>query len=61
MKESVLDVLMYMFEHYFDEDADMEADRDNLEHALLQAGFPESEVNKAFTWLEDLTAAEHHF
>ncbi len=55
MKESVLDVLMYLFEHYVDEDADLETDRDALHSALLQAGFPESEVAKAFTWLEDLT------
>ena len=47
MKESVLDVLMYLFEHYVDEDADLETDRDALHSALLQAGFPESEVAKA--------------
>ena len=41
MKESVLDVLMYMFEHYFDEDAELEADRENLQHALLSP-FPDS-------------------
>lgn len=55
MKESVLDVLMYLFEHYVDEDADLDTDRDSLHRALLQAGFPETEVSKAFTWLEDLT------
>lgn len=55
MKESVLDVLMYLFEHYVDEDADLDTDRDSLHRALLRAGFPETEVSKAFTWLEDLT------
>jgi Smg protein len=58
MKESVLDVLMYLFEHYVDEDADLEADRDSLHQELLQAGFPEAEVGKAFAWLEELTEAE---
>ncbi|OCG93871.1 hypothetical protein LMG918_19445, partial [Xanthomonas euvesicatoria] len=28
MKESILDVLLYLFEHYFSEDADLVRDRD---------------------------------
>ncbi len=58
MKENLLDVLMYLFEHYVDEDADLQTDRDSLHGALLEAGFPETEVSKAFTWLEALTEAE---
>lgn len=55
-KESVLDVLMYLFEHYLDEDSDVDADRDSLEVDLVQAGFGETEVVKAFNWLESLAS-----
>jgi Smg protein len=58
MKESVLDVLMYLFEHHFDEDADMNQDRETLELELVEAGFPRLEVSKAFTWLEGLAAED---
>ena len=40
MKETVLDVLMYLFEHYFDEDVHVEPDQESLAHDLVQAGFP---------------------
>lgn len=57
MKESVLDVLMYLFENYYmDDEPDSRPDRESLHVELLEAGFPPSEVNKAFDWLEDLAA-----
>ncbi|AOU96723.1 hypothetical protein BI364_00665 [Acidihalobacter yilgarnensis] len=55
MKESVLDVLMYLFEQYVDEDMeDHEADREQLESRLIDAGFPASEIDRAFEWLDGL-------
>ena len=54
MKESILDVLLYLFEHYFTEDADPVRDRDSLQSGLLQAGFSPAEISKAFDWLEEL-------
>ena len=54
MKESILDVLLYLFEHYFTEDADLARDRDSLQSGLLQAGFSPAEVSKAFDWLDAL-------
>lgn len=54
MKESILDVLLYLFEHYFSEEADLLRDRDSLQAGLLQAGFSPAEINKAFDWLDDL-------
>lgn len=55
MKESVLDVLMYLFEQYVDEDMEEhEADRDQLESRLIDAGFPANEINRAFEWLDGL-------
>ncbi|NLB57894.1 MAG: DUF494 family protein [Gammaproteobacteria bacterium] len=56
MKESILDVLLYLFEHYFSEEADLLRDRDSLQAGLLQAGFSPTEVNKAFDWLDDLAS-----
>ncbi|MDX1550779.1 MAG: DUF494 family protein [Lysobacter spongiicola] len=61
MKESILDVLLYLFEHYFAEDADLVRDRDNLQSGPLfdelgQAGFSPAEINKAFEWLDELAS-----
>ena len=55
MKESVLDVLMYLFEHYVDDDTDLDTERDSLTSRLAHAGFPDAEISKAFTWLDGLT------
>ena len=58
MKENVLDVLMYLFELYFDDDTELDSDREALKQELVEAGFPESEIGKAFEWLEGLTAGD---
>ena len=47
MKESILDVLLYLFEHYFSEDADLIRDRDSLQNGLIQAGFSPTEINRS--------------
>ncbi len=54
MKEDVLDVLMYLFENYMDDDIADEADPETLKTQLREAGFLSTEINKAFAWLEDL-------
>ena len=55
MKENVLDVLMYLFENYLDDDeTQTDTDREALTVELEEAGFPYSEINKAFDWLENL-------
>lgn len=56
MKESVLDVLLYLFEHYFVEQPDLERDRGSLQSGLLQAGFSPAEICRAFDWLDGLAA-----
>jgi Smg protein len=58
MKEGVLDILIYLFENYFDGDTDegSEPDRDTLKQELEHAGFPAGEVERALCWLEDLAA-----
>ena len=59
MKESVLDVLMYLFENYFYEEPEEQPDRDYLEQNLHEAGFTNGEIDKAFKWLDGL--AEQRF
>lgn len=54
MKESILDVLLYLFEHFFYDDPDAVRDRDSLQNGLIQAGFAPTEINKAFDWLDEL-------
>jgi len=54
MKESVLDVLMYLFENYIYEEPEDSPDRDSLEDTLQQAGFTSGEIDKAFRWLDEL-------
>jgi Smg protein len=54
MKETVLDVLMYLLENYQTgefSDADNQA---TLRDELVAAGFPEEEVSHAFAWLDGL-------
>ena len=54
MKETVLDVLMYLFDNYEDDDVKVVPDQDTLRTQLHEAGFAEREVEKAFDWLEGL-------
>jgi len=58
MKENVLDVLMYLFENFMDEETPMDASQETLKTELVAAGFPEVEINKAFSWLEGLSKAQ---
>jgi Smg protein len=59
MKESILDVLLYLFEHYFAEDAapplplgdDAALSDGPLVTELTEAGFSTAEIQKAFDWL----------
>src|SRR6186997_706777 len=48
MKETILDVLLFLFENYFYDDPDAVRDRDSLQHGLIQAGFSPTEISKAF-------------
>lgn len=60
MKESVLDILIYLFENYVDAeevDAAREPDRDTLKTELEQAGFADREIDQALTWLDSLSSS----
>jgi Smg protein len=54
MKETVFDVLMYLFDNYFEEDYEINSDQESLKYELVQAGFGNNQVSKAFDWLEGL-------
>ncbi len=54
MKENVLDVLMYLFQNYMDDDEDADPDRESIQTELLAAGFPSREIEQAFEWLDSL-------
>ncbi|MCC7257836.1 MAG: DUF494 domain-containing protein [Gammaproteobacteria bacterium] len=54
MNHSVLDVLMYLFETFSEQEHDEATDHGVLRQELLQAGFGEPEVDRALTWLDDL-------
>lgn len=54
MKENMFDVLLYLFENYMDTSVEWQPGQESLKYELVQAGFPPSEVDKAFAWLEGL-------
>lgn len=54
----MFDVLMYLFETYVQNDADLMVDQDELTAELTRAGFHRDEIYKALAWLEHL--AELH-
>lgn len=54
IKESVLDVLMFLFENYKDTEVADSGNHDALREELEGAGFPDEEVRHAFAWLDGL-------
>ncbi len=55
MKETVFDVLMYLFNNYLDDEYEINTDQEYLRNELMQAGFDDEQINKAFDWLESLS------
>ena len=58
MKEGVIDVLMYIFSSYADQDENLPEDRDGIDSDLRAAGFEPLEIDKAFEWLDGLAEAD---
>lgn len=50
----MLDVLMFLFENYLENEIEVGSDQEVIRTALLDAGFPGEEIGKAFSWLENL-------
>ena len=55
-EDNVLDVLLYLFENYLEEEIESRGPESPLKDELEAAGFPEGAVLHAFDWLEGLEA-----
>jgi Smg protein len=56
MKETVLDVLMYLFESYVESHDEPEPNRHELKQELGRAGFHDREIERALDWLDSLSS-----
>jgi len=54
MKEDVLDVLLYIFENFQDEESNHIFANDSLVEALEDVGFTDGEIKGAIDWLDGL-------
>ncbi|MFC1588692.1 DUF494 family protein [Pseudomonadota bacterium] len=54
IKQSVVDVLMFLFEEYLGESNDSMDERNLIQGRLEEVGFQHQEIDQAFNWLEDL-------
>lgn len=55
----MFDILMYLFENYIHNEADIFIEPDELTDELLRAGFNKPEIYKALNWLEQLASLQH--
>lgn len=60
MKTEVFDILMYLFETYLDDDQSEIPSADNIHNELTRIEFHDSNVNKAFNWLVDLSTLKYY-
>ena len=58
MKETILDVLMFMFQSYVEDNEEVELDKKSLHKNLSEAGFADHNIEKAFEWLEGLPGVD---
>mgnify|MGYP006275057913 FL=1 len=54
MKETVVDVLIYLFERYLAGDVEEDSSQEAVRRELIEAGFPKSGINKALDWIDTL-------
>jgi Smg protein len=54
MNESMVDVLIYLYENYMDGEDQPPVDQDLLEEELSEAGFSNAHIHKALHWLDEL-------
>lgn len=58
MKETILDVLMFMFQSYVEDNEEVELDKESLHKNLSDAGFADQNIERAFAWLEGLPGVD---
>jgi Smg protein len=56
MNENVVDILIYLYENYMDSEQQSPSNQAELHDELIQAGFPEREIDRAFRWLDELAS-----
>ena len=61
MKETILDVLMFMFQSYIEDGNDSEIDRNFLHKNLSMAGFADKNIEKALDGIEIVIATSARF
>lgn len=54
MNENVVDILIYLYENYMGSEQQPPSDQTEIHEELVQAGFPEREIDKAFQWMDEL-------
>jgi len=54
MTDTMVDVLIYLYENYMDGETPPPDDQSSLMEELAMAGFPNGEVEKAIQWLDEL-------
>jgi Smg protein len=54
MKHTVIDILIYLFEHYIDDEIELDVDQDRVKLELRDSGFDDGQIAKAFDWLQGL-------
>jgi len=54
IKQSVVDVLMFLFEEYLGDSNEAMDERNDMQLRLEEVGFQHQEIDQAFNWLEDL-------
>ncbi|MCU7959777.1 MAG: DUF494 domain-containing protein [gamma proteobacterium symbiont of Bathyaustriella thionipta] len=56
MHDNLVEILIYLYENYlFSENESLSPDQDMIRDELQMAGFNESEIKRAFNWLDELT------
>ncbi len=56
MNENIIDLLLYLFEHYLYDNPEQAIDRSRVHNNLKEAGFSSPAIDKAFDWLESLAS-----
>jgi Smg protein len=54
MTNSMVDVLIYLYENYMDGETRVPSNQDDLVHELTMLGFSSLQVEKAIQWLDEL-------
>jgi Smg protein len=61
MNTEVLDILMYLFETYLDDEESDIPSEVSIRDELAKIGFQDAKVTKAFDWLDDLAVLKDDF